>query len=325
MDTSPEASDENVKVQLHENYQGGYIPLSDTVSIKASEFPKLQRFIGQDIITASGDTLLGADDKSGITAIVSACEYLLEHPEIKHGRVAIAFTPDEEIGRGTENFPMGQYDAAYAYTVDGGELGSLNIEPFNACNVKVIFHGVSVHPGTAKNKMRNAVHMAAEWEMALPAKEKPEHTEGYEGFYHSYELNASTSGAEMRMILRDHDLDILQQRKQFLIDLAAKMNEKYGESAVEVELKDMYYNMKQYIDPVYSIVEKAERAMRDAGVEPIIQPIRGGTDGSQLSVKGLPCPDIFAGVHNSHGIYEYLPLQSLEKVTEVVINLIVND
>lgn len=324
MDTSPEASGEGVKVQLHENYQGGDIPLSETVAISASEFPELQKYIGQDIITASGDTLLGGDDKSGITAIVSACEYLLEHPEIKHGKVMIAFTPDEEIGRGTENFPLGQFDAAYAYTVDGGEIGSLNYETFNACNVKVTFKGISVHPGTSKNKMRNALTMAAKWQMSLPEKERPEYTEGYEGFYHCLELNGGTAGAELHMILRDHDLAILEQRKNFLIELAAKMNAEYGEGSVVVEMKDMYYNMRQYIEPVFSIVEKAEEAMRQAGVEPKVQPIRGGTDGSQLSVMGLPCPNIFAGVHNSHGIYEYLPLQSLEKVTEVVINLIVN-
>lgn len=322
MDTSPEAKGEGVKVQVHKNYSGGDIPLCPGVSIKVSEFPELEQYKGQDIITASGDTLLGADDKAGITAIVSACEYLLEHPEIKHGRVALAFTPDEEIGRGTENFPMGQYDAAYAYTVDGGELGELNYETFNACNVKVTFNGINVHPGTAKNKMRNAITMAAKWEMSLPAQERPEYTEGYEGFYHSCNLRASTAGAELHMILRDHDINILEQRKAFLVELAAKMNEEYGPEAVVLELKDSYYNMRQYIEPVYSIVEKAEEAMKVCGVEPKLIPIRGGTDGSHLSEMGLPCPNIFTGGHNFHGIYEYLPLQSLEKATEVVVELI---
>ena len=322
MDTSPEASGENVKVQLHENYQGGDLPLNATISIKVSEFPELEQYIGQDIITASGDTLLGADDKAGITAIVSACEYLVEHPEIKHGRVALAFTPDEEIGRGTEHFPMGQYDAAYAYTVDGGELGELNYETFNACNAKVIFHGVNVHPGSAKNKMKNALTMAAKWEMSLPEQERPENTEGYEGFYHSCNLRGSTAQAELHMILRDHNLTILEERKAFLQKLADSMNAEYGPGSVELELKDSYYNMKEYIEPVFNIVTKAEKAMETCGIQPRIIPVRGGTDGSHLSEMGLPCPNIFTGGHNFHGIYEYLPLQSLEKATEVVIELI---
>lgn len=322
MDTSCEASGKDVKVQLHKNYDGGDIRLSEGAVLSPKEFPELLQYEGQDIITSDGTTLLGADDKAGICAIISACEYLVQHPEILHGKIMVCFTPDEEVGRGTEHFPLDKFRVDFAYTVDGGELGELNYETFNACNANVVFHGISVHPGSSKNKMRNAVTMAAEWQMALPLGERPEYTEGYEGFYHTLRINGGTDRVEIDMILRDHDMDILQKRKQYLLDLAAFMNKKYGAGTVECSLKDCYKNMKEYIMPVYEIVHRAENAMLKAGVKPKIVPVRGGTDGSRLSEMGLPCPNLFTGGHNFHGRYEYMPLQSLAKITEVVINII---
>ena len=322
MDTSNEASGENVQVQLHENYAGGDIELSAGAVLRPADFPELLNYLGQDILTSDGTTLLGADDKAGICAIVSACEYLLAHPEIKHGKIRLAFTPDEEIGRGTEHFPLEKFAADFAYTVDGGALGELNYETFNACNVHVTFHGVSVHPGSSKHKMRNAVTMAAEWQLALPAGERPEYTEGYEGFYHTLRINGGTDKVEIDMILRDHDKKILAERKEYLLALAALMNKKYGGNVVECRLQDSYCNMKEYIMPVYEIVERAEAAMRAVGVEPVLVPVRGGTDGSTLSAMGLPCPNLFTGGHNFHGRFEYLPLQSLVKITEVLVELV---
>ncbi len=322
MDTSNEASGENVKVQLHENYAGGEIKLNEKDALRPSDFPELLNYLGQDIITSDGTTLLGADDKAGICAIVSACEYLLAHPEIKHGKIRLAFTPDEEIGRGTEHFPLQKFGADFAYTVDGGALGELNYETFNACNVHVTFYGISVHPGSSKHKMRNAVNMAAEWQLSLPAGERPEYTEGYEGFYHTLRIAGGTDKVEIDMILRDHDKKILEQRKEYLLSLAALMNKKYGGDVVECVLHDAYCNMKEYILPVYVIVERAENAMRAVGVEPVLAPVRGGTDGSTLSAMGLPCPNLFTGGHNFHGRFEYLPLQSLVKITEVLVKLV---
>lgn len=322
MDTSNEASGENVKVELHENYAGGDIALSAKDALRPSDFPELLNYVGQDIITSDGTTLLGADDKAGICAIVSACEYLLAHPEIKHGKIRLAFTPDEEIGRGTEHFPLEQFGAQFAYTVDGGALGELNYETFNACNAHITFHGVSVHPGSSKHKMRNAVTMAAEWQMSLPAGERPEYTEGYEGFYHTLRINGGTDKVEIDMILRDHDKKILEQRKEYLLALANLMNKKYGGNVVDCALHDSYCNMKEYIMPVYEIVKRAEAAMLAVGVKPVLVPVRGGTDGSTLSAMGLPCPNLFTGGHNFHGRFEYLPLQSLVKITEVLVELV---
>ena len=322
MDTSSDASGANVQVQLHQGYEGKDIILSEGNVLSPKDFPELLNYVGQDIITTDGTTLLGADDKAGICAIVSACEYLLAHNEVKHGKVRICFTPDEEVGRGTEHFPLESFGAELAYTVDGGELGELNYETFNACNATIVFNGVSVHPGFAKDKMRNAVTMAAEWQMALPAEERPEYTEGYQGFYHTLRVNGGTDRVEIDMILRDHDKAILEERKQFVLALTEKMNAKYGVNAVECKLHDCYSNMKEYIMPKYEVVERAEKAMAKANVIPKIIPIRGGTDGARLSEMGLPCPNIFTGGHNFHGRFEYLPLQSLVKSTEVVINLI---
>ena len=322
MDTSDEASGANVQVQLHQGYDGRDLVLSEGNVLKTKDFPEILNYVGQDIITSDGTTLLGADDKAGICAIVSACEYLLAHDEVKHGKVRICFTPDEEVGRGTEHFPLESFGADFAYTVDGGEIGELNYETFNACNAIVIFNGVSVHPGSAKNKMRNAVSLAAEWQMALPAGERPEYTEGYEGFYHTVRINGGTDRVEIDMILRDHDKALLAKRKQVVLDLAGFMNTKYGVGTVECKLTDCYSNMKEYILPKYEVVERAEQAMRKANVLPKIVPVRGGTDGARLSEMGLPCPNIFTGGHNFHGRFEYLPLQSLVKATEVVINLV---
>ena len=322
MDTSDEAIGANVQVQLHQGYDGRDLVLSEGNVLKTKDFPEILNYVGQDIITSDGTTLLGADDKAGICAIVSACEHLLANDEVKHGKVRICFTPDEEVGRGTEHFPMESFGADFAYTVDGGEIGELNYETFNACNAIIIFNGVSVHPGSAKNKMRNAVSLAAEWQMALPAGERPEYTEGYEGFYHTVRINGGTDRVEIDMILRDHDKALLAKRKQVVLDLASFMNTKYGAGSVECKLTDCYSNMKEYILPKYEVVERAEQAMRKANVLPKIVPVRGGTDGARLSEMGLPCPNIFTGGHNFHGRFEYLPLQSLIKATEVVINLV---
>ncbi len=322
MDTSCEASGEGVKVLLHKNYDGGSLRLNEKDCLTPQDFPELLNYTGQDIITSDGTTLLGADDKAGICAIVSACEYLLQHPEVLHGKVVLCFTPDEEVGRGTEHFPLDKFKVDFAYTVDGGALGELNYETFNACNAHVVFHGVSVHPGSSKHKMRNAVTMAAEWQMALPAGERPEYTEGYEGFYHTLRINGGTDRVEIDMILRDHDWNILTQRKEFLLELTALLNKKYGAGTVECTLTDCYRNMKEYITPVYEIVERAQNSMLQAGVQPVIVPVRGGTDGSRLSEIGLPCPNLFTGGHNFHGRFEYLPLQSLAKITEVLVNLV---
>ncbi len=322
MDTSSEASGANVQVQLHQGYDGKEIILSEGNVLSPKDFPELLNYVGQDIITSDGTTLLGADDKAGICAIVSACEYLLTHDEVKHGKVRICFTPDEEVGRGTEYFPLESFGADFAYTVDGGELGELNYETFNACNAAVVFNGVSVHPGSAKNKMRNAVSLAAEWQMALPQGERPEFTEGYEGFYHTLRINGGTDRVEIDMILRDHDKELLAKRKQMLLDLASFMNAKYGVGTVECKLQDCYSNMKEFIMPKYEVVERAEKAMVKANVIPKIIPVRGGTDGARLSEMGLPCPNIFTGGHNFHGRFEFLPLQSLVKATEVIVNLV---
>ncbi len=321
MDTSNEASGKHVKVTLHKNYDGNALVLSEGVAIDSKDFPEILQYVGQDIVTSDGTTLLGADDKAGITAIVTACEYLLAHDEVRHGKLRIAFTPDEEIGRGTEHFPIKAFGADFAYTVDGGELGELNYETFNACGATIEFHGISVHPGSAKHKMRNAVTMAADWQMSLPTGERPENTEGYEGFYHTLSVEGGIEHVVMKMILRDHDKTILEKRKAYILALAQFMNAKYGEGSVVCMLKDSYSNMREYIAPVFEIVERAQRAMQSVGVTPKLVPVRGGTDGAMLSAQGLPCPNLFTGGHNFHGRLEYLPLESLKKATETVVAL----
>ncbi|MCC8159251.1 MAG: peptidase T [Phascolarctobacterium sp.] len=322
MDTSNEASGANVKMQVQPAYDGGDIMLSPGITLSPQDFPELKNYVGQEIITSDGTTLLGADDKAGICAIVSACEYLLRHPEIRHGKVRLAFTPDEEVGRGTEHFPLQSFGADFAYTVDGGAIGELNYETFNACNATITFYGVSVHPGSAKNKMRNAVTMAAKWQMLLPAGERPEYTEMYEGFYHSLRISGGTDKVELEMILRDHNRQKLEARKALLLKMTDYMNAEYGAGSVVCQLEDVYCNMKEYIMPVYEIIERAENAMHAAGVEPQLTPVRGGTDGARLSEMGLPCPNIFTGGHNFHGRFEYLPVPSLLKCVEVLVKLV---
>ncbi|MCD8359266.1 MAG: peptidase T [Acidaminococcaceae bacterium] len=322
MDTSNEASGANVKMQVQPAYDGGDIMLSPGIILSPQDFPELKNYVGQEIITSDGTTLLGADDKAGICAIVSACEYLLRHPEIRHGKVRLAFTPDEEVGRGTEHFPLQSFGADFAYTVDGGAIGELNYETFNACNATITFYGVSVHPGSAKNKMRNAVTMAAKWQMLLPAGERPEYTEMYEGFYHSLRVSGGTDKVELEMILRDHDRQKLEARKALLLKMTDYMNAEYGTGSVVCQLQDVYCNMKEYIMPVYEIIERAENAMHAAGVEPQLTPVRGGTDGARISEMGLSCPNIFTGGHNFHGRFEYLPVPSLLKCVEVLVKLV---
>lgn len=324
MDTSSDASGANVRPQLHASYQGDNIVLNgeEDILLSPKMFPELLCYIGQDIITTDGKTLLGADDKAGICEIVSACEYLLARPELKHGDIRIAFTPDEEIGHGTDFFPLKKFGVDFAYTIDGGQLGELNYETFNACDAKVYINGRNVHPGSAKGKMINAITLAAEWQNALPAGERPEYTEGYEGFFHINRINGNTEEVVMHMIIRDHDVALLEKKKKIVLALAGFMNEKYGHNTVKCELQDVYVNMKAFFKNSYHIVDRAVKAMEKSDVKPIIIPVRGGTDGARLSEKGLLCPNIFTGGHNFHGVYEYLPLQSMLKATEVIVNLV---
>ena len=324
MDTSSDASGANVRPQLHASYQGDDIVLNgeEDIFLSPKMFPELLCYIGQDVITTDGKTLLGADDKAGICEIVSACEYLLARPELKHGDIRIAFTPDEEIGHGTDFFPLKKFGVDFAYTIDGGQLGELNYETFNACDAKVYINGRNVHPGSAKGKMINAITLAAEWQNALPAGERPEYTEGYEGFFHINRINGNTEEVVMHMIIRDHDVALLEKKKKIVLALAGFMNEKYGHDTVKCELQDVYVNMKAFFKNSYHIVDRAVKAMEKSDVKPIIIPVRGGTDGARLSEKGLLCPNIFTGGHNFHGVYEYLPLQSMLKATEVIVNLV---
>ena len=324
MDTSSDASGANVRPQLHASYQGDNIVLNgeEDILLSPKMFPELWCYIGQDIITTDGKTLLGADDKAGICEIVSACEYLLARPELKHGDIRIAFTPDEEIGHGTDFFPLKKFGVDFAYTIDGGQLGELNYETFNACDAKVYINGRNVHPGSAKGKMINAITLAAEWQNALPAGERPEYTEGYEGFFHINRINGNTEEVVMHMIIRDHDVALLEKKKKIVLALVGFMNEKYGHDTVKCELQDVYVNMKAFFKNSYHIVDRAVKAMEKSDVKPIIIPVRGGTDGARLSEKGLLCPNIFTGGHNFHGVYEYLPLQSMLKATEAIVNLV---
>ena len=323
VDTAPDASGADIKPQIIPNYDGSDIPLKGVpgLVLKTAEFPELLEHKGETLVTTDGTTLLGADDKAGIAEIMCAVEYMMTHPEFKHGPIRIAFTPDEEIGRGVVAFDVRKFDADYAYTMDGGALGELEYENFNAARAKVHIQGRNVHPGYAKNKMINAIHIAEEFDALLPAQQRPEHTEGYEGFYHLTGIKGTVEEAELDYILRDHDAGIISQRKEMVKEAAAFLNRKYGD-IVTVEVKDQYRNMREVVEPHYHVVEKAVRAIEMAGVKPRVQPIRGGTDGANLSFMGLPCPNIFAGGLNFHGKMEYVPLESMEKATEVILNII---
>ena len=323
LDTTPDFTGHNVKPLVHENYDGGDLVLNKDLNIILSpkEFPELTNYKGQTLITSDGTTLLGEDDKAGIAEIMAALEYLINNPQIKHGKIRVAFTPDEEIGRGTEHFDVQGFGADFAYTVDGGPIGELEFENFNAAEAKVFVHGKNVHPGTAKNKMINSIRVAMEFDSLLPQHERPEHTEGYEGFYHLMSFKGDVEQSQLHYIIRDHDRQKFEARKQLFKHIAEFLNKKYNRELVELSLRDQYYNMREKIEPVMYIVDLAKRAMQEVGVEPKIKPIRGGTDGAMLSFKGLPTPNIFTGGHNFHGRYEYIPLQSMQKAVEVIVKI----
>ncbi len=323
MDTSPDFSGKNIQPKLVKNYDGEDIILDEksNLFLKPDEFPELKKYIGQDIITTNGHTLLGADDKAGIVEIITAMEYLINNPQIKHGKIRIAFTPDEEIGQGADNFNVEEFGADFAYTIDGGEIGELEYENFNAAVATITFYGRNVHPGYAKDKMRNSMRIANQFISLLPRHETPEHTEDYEGFYHLISMSGDVEKSELVYIIRDFYTDRFADRKRGLKHLTDKINSEFGDGTAVIEIKDQYYNMHEKIEPVMYIVDLAEKAMKEVGVEPIIRPIRGGTDGSRLSFMGLPTPNIFAGGHNFHGRYEFIPLQSMEKAVDVIVKI----
>jgi tripeptide aminopeptidase len=326
-DTSPDFSGANVKPQIIENYDGKDIVLNAEKNIILSPdyFKDLLQYKGQTIITTDGTTLLGADDKAGITEIVSAMEYLIQHPEIKHGKIRIGFTPDEEIGRGAHHFDVEKFGAQWAYTMDGSQIGELEYENFNAAGAKITFKGKSVHPGYAKGKMINSMLLANEFINELPKGETPQETKGYEGFFHVHHIKGNIEETVLELIIRDHNKKKFEKRKELILKIANKFNKKFakkfGEDIVIAQVKDQYYNMKEKVLPVKHIVDIAEKAMRELNIKPIIKPIRGGTDGSQLSFMGLPCPNIFAGGHNFHGKYEYVPAESIQKATDVIVKI----
>ena len=322
MDTAPDYSGENVNPQIVENYDGGDIKLNDSVVLSPKFSPELKLYIGQRLITTDGNTLLGADDKAGLAEIMTAVEYLINHPEIEHGDIKIGFTPDEEIGEGADHFDVEGFGADFAYTMDGGRIGELEFENFNAAGVKVKITGVNVHPGYAKNKMLNSIMVANEFINSLPLDEVPEKTERYEGFYHLTDINATVENTTLNYIIRDFFTDTFEARKNKLKEIEKELNKKYGEGTVVVEIKEQYRNMKEKIEPVMHIVDNANEAMIEANVTPNIRPIRGGTDGARLSFMGLPTPNIFAGGENFHGKYEYVPIESMEKAVEVIINIV---
>ena len=324
IDTSPDASGANVQPRIVQNYDGTDIVLDAEAGIVTAveKFPELLRHVGEDIIVTDGHTLLGADDKAGIAEIVSAMAYLVQHPEVKHGRVRVAFNPDEEIGRGAHQFDVERFGCEWAYTMDGGEVGELEFENFNAASARIDITGVSVHPGFAKDKMVNAARLATELVQKMPAAEVPEATTGYEGFFHLTGLSGSVERATLNFIIRDHDRERFEARKAMLRGLVQGMNLKYGYEAIALQLDDTYYNMREKVEPVMHIIDIAREAMEAAGVEPQIKAIRGGTDGAQLSFMGLPCPNVFAGGLNFHGPHEFLPIPNLKKACEVVINIV---
>ena len=324
VDTSPDASGKDVKPQIISNYDGGDIELKGMpgLALKPSEFPELLNHKGETLITTDGTTLLGADDKAGVAEIMNAVQYIVEHPEFKHGEIKIGFTPDEEIGRGVVKFDVKKFGADYAYTMDGGEIGELEFENFNAASAKIHIQGRNVHPGYAKDKMKNAIIIGMELNDLLPVGQRPELTEGYDGFFHIISFNGTVEEANFGYIIRDHDRKKFEDKKELIRKCVDFINMKYGEGTATLEVKDQYYNMREQVEPYYFIVEKAIKAMEMANIKPKIQPIRGGTDGANLSFKGLPCPNIFAGGLNFHGKMEFATLENIEKASQVVLNII---
>jgi tripeptide aminopeptidase len=324
VDTAPDMSGANVKPRLIENYDGNDVVLNAEKKIVLSpvDFPEMKEYLGQTLIVTDGTTLLGADDKAGVTEIMSAIEYLVNHPDIEHGTLKVGFTPDEEVGRGVDFFDVKKFGADFAYTMDGGGVGELEYENFNAAGAKVIIQGRNIHPGYAKNKMKNAILMAMEFNALLPVNERPEFTQDYEGFYHLIKTEGSVENAFIQYIIRDHDRTKFELKKQFFKDCVGFMNKRYGEGSFTLEMKDQYYNMREMVEPVYHVVATAQEAMEQLGIVPKVVPIRGGTDGARLSYMGLPCPNIFAGGHNFHGKMEYVPLESIVKATEVILKIV---
>ncbi len=326
IDTAPDTSGTNVSPQIIENYKGDDIILNkdENILLSPNDFPELKKYIGQTIVTTNGKTLLGADDKAGIAEIMTAIEYLINNPEIKHGKIKIGFTPDEEIGRGADFFNVEKFGADFAYTMDGGEIGELEYENFNAASLSVEVVGRNVHPGTAKNQMINSLQVAMDFNNKLPATQRPEHTEGYEGFFHPIQMSGNINKTNIEYLIRDHDKIEFENKKKLAQDIANDINKKYNKNIITVDITDNYYNMAEKIQPVMHIIDYARIAMEEANIKPLIKPIRGGTDGSRLSYMGLPCPNIFTGGHNFHGIYEYIPINSMEKATEVIVNICKN-
>ena len=324
VDTAPDASGENVKAQIIKDYDGSDIPLKGVpgLSLKTSEVPELLAHKGETIITTDGTTLLGADDKAGVAEIMDAVQYIVTHPEFKHGPIRIGFTPDEEIGRGVVKFDVAKFDATYAYTMDGGEVGELEFENFNAASAKIHIQGCNVHPGYAKGKMRNAILIAQELNSLLPADQRPEHTQDYEGFFHLISIKGSVEEADIAYIIRDHSRELFEKKKAVMQECVDFINSRYGAGTATAVIKDQYYNMREQVEPHYQIIEIAMKAIADAGVTPKVQPIRGGTDGANLSFRGLPCPNIFAGGLNFHGKFEWVPLESMEKASQVILNIL---
>lgn len=323
VDTSPDMKGSDIKPKFHQNYQGGEIVLNREKNIVLSpdEFPELLDYKGETIITTDGTTLLGADDKAGIAEIVTAMEYLVNNPEIKHGKIMIAFTPDEEIGRGADHFDVKKFGANYAYTLDGSGRGEIEYETFNAAYAKISIQGRNVHPGYAKNKMINALQLAKEFDALLPMDQRPYNTEGYEGYFHLLKIEGEVEQCNLEYIIRDHDKAEFENRNQLMHEAAEKLNKKYGPNRVQVDLKHQYYNMGEKIEPVKFIVDIAIDAIKEAGIEPKVKPVRGGTDGARLSYMGLPCPNLFAGGHNFHGKFEFIPFQSMKKAADVIVNI----
>lgn len=323
MDTSPDAIGENIKPRIVENYDGSDILLNEDelIVLETEKYPEILQYKGQDIIVTDGTTLLGADDKAGLAEIITAMEYLIAHPEIKHGQIRIGFTPDEEIGQGADHFDVKKFGAQWGYTMDGSQIGELEYENFNAAGAKITINGLNVHPGYAKGKMKNSIQIANQFASMLPRHETPEHTEGYEGFYHLTNIGGTVENTQLSYIIRDHDRDKFEYRKREIQNVANKINAEYGENTAVIEIRDQYYNMCEKVEPVKHIVDLAFEAMEAVGVKPIVKPIRGGTDGARLSFEGLPCPNIFAGGHNFHGRFEYVPIQSMQKAMEVIVKI----